>query len=348
MRNIISIIAILTLIKFSYAQNLDSIKLSDNKGGEGKTAIQYSDLQLENFLDSVGQLPSKPLMDKVSFYSDSIFKSQEQLNISINENDFSKLKNGCKDGYLDIGTAIAIFGDIKIDSDYLRLGTIPLTYISFDKNKDDFKEFAICPGNADAGWSCVMYFFSGNKIIVKHQINHRYGLDLNHYLDKDGKTVIYYKENYESGTGIWWFNYYFYKYDNGKLIPILNEIQNGNLQYGWSYRTLWLESTILKTSPLTIKMVYNQGFTDSSEDSKIIDASTIIKYKWDESTKTLIGDYEKSKISKAQILTYYLEDNELLYINANYKTLKSSLNNKTKRNSILNYLNKVKNANEIN
>jgi hypothetical protein len=220
---------------------------------------------------------------------------------------------------------------------------IPFTFVSFDKNKKEFKEFAVCLGYADAGWSCEMYFFSGNKIVAKHNINHRYGLELEHYKDIDGKTVVYYKENYQSGTGIWWFNFYFYKYYNNKLIPILNELENGNLQFPWSTRVLWLESTIQKTNPLTLKMVYYQAFSDSAESPKYINDSTFVQYSWDDKTKKLVGNYDKSKISKAQILTYYLEDNELLFINAYNELLKNNLQDKRFRQSTFNYLNEVKN-----
>lgn len=323
--------------------NFDSLQTVKDSTDETKKAIRYSDQQLEIFLDSIGKLPSKPLIDKVSFMTDSIFENQQQLDISVKGSDFEKLKQGCKVKHLDINTVKAIFGDIKIDSAYLKDGIIPLTFVSFDKNKNDFKEFAVCPDYADAGWSCEMYFFSGKKIIAKHNINHRYGLELKHYKDNDGRTVVYYKENYQSGSGIWWFNFYFYKYYDNKLIPILNELENVNLQFPWSIRVLWLESTIQKINPLTLKMVYYQAFSDSAESPKYINDSTLVQYTWDEKTKALVGNYEKSKISKAQIMTYYLEENELLFINAYYKTLKANLHDKILRQSTLNYLNEVKN-----
>lgn len=321
----------------------DSLQALKDSTNENKKSVQYSDQQLEIYLDSIGKLPSRPLMEKVSFMTDSIFKNQQQLDISVKGSDFDRLKQGCKVEQLDIKTVKSIFGDIKIDGAYLKDGIIPLTFVSFDKNENDFKEFAVCPGYADAGWSCEMYFFSGNKIIAKHNINHRYGLELKHYKDIDGKTVIYYKENYQSGSGIWWFNFYFYKYYDNKLIPILNELENGNLQFPWSIRVLWLESTIQKTNPLTLKMVYYQSYSDSVESPKYLNDSTIVQYTWDEKTSTLLGNYEKSKISKAQIMTYYLEDNELLFINAYNELLKNNLKDKRFRKSTLNYLNEVKN-----
>jgi hypothetical protein len=350
MKIFIYILPILTLISCKNGQNpanqknnFDSLQVLKDSTNENKKSIQYSEQQLEIFLDSIGKLPSRSLMEKVSFMTDSIFKNQQQLDISVKGSDFEKLKKGCKVEHLDIKTVKAIFGDIKIDSAYLKDGIIPLTFVSFDKNKNDFSEFAVCPDYADKEWSCEMYFFSGNKIISKHNIYHRYGLELKNYKDIDGRTVVYYKENYQSGSGIWWFNFYFYKYYDNKLIPILNELENGNLQFPWSIRILWLESTIQKTNPLTLKMVYYQAYSDSAVSPKYINDSTIVQYTWDEKTKTLIGNYEKSKISKAQILTYYLEDNELLFINSYNELLRNNLKDKRFRQSTLKYLNEVKN-----
>ena len=45
-----------------------------------------------------------------------------------------------------------------------------------------------------------------------------------------------------------------------------------------------------------------------------------VQYAWNEQIKTLQGQYQNSKINKPQILSYYLQDNELLFVNANYNT----------------------------
>ena len=144
------------------------------------------------------------------------------------------------------------------------------------------------------------------------------------------------------------FNYFFYKYDGDKLIPILNELQNGNIQGSLGTRVLWLESTIQKTNPLTIKMVYYSQFAIKDDEHgaygpMIINDSTTVQYLWDEHAKTLQGQYAKSKISKAQILSYYLEHNDFLFMNSYYSTLKAALRDKAKSKLILEYLNKVKN-----
>jgi hypothetical protein len=326
--------------------------------------IQFTDKQLEAFLDSIGNKSTKIWIEKVSFYSDSIFKNRQQLDQAIDKSDFNKLKKACKNGIndpefkefkpayrigkLDLVTAKRIFKYTQIEDEYYyRKDTLYINFIPFDSNKFDFNEFAIYLGNPYNTEECDLYFFKSNKIISKHHIYHRYGLEIKHYIDTDGKTVIYYKENYESGSGIWWFNYYFYKYFDNKLIPILNQLENTNLQYSWGFRVLWFESIIQNTNPLTIKMVYYQKLSDTSGvHIKIIDDSTYVQYYWDEKSKTLIGDYQKSKLSKQQILAYYITvDNEIIFINSYYKTLKACLNKKNikKREVTLHYLNLVKN-----
>jgi hypothetical protein len=96
-------------------------------------------------------------------------------------------------------------------------------------------------------------------------------------------------------------------------------------------------------------MVYNQELNYTSEGTpKIVADSTVVQYTWDEKTRTLIGNYEETKINKYQTLTYYLADNELLFINTYFFTLKDCLKDKTKRNIVLDYLNYIKNSLENN
>ncbi|NLK56435.1 MAG: hypothetical protein GX292_02645 [Bacteroidales bacterium] len=76
MKNFIYILSFLTLISFnstSQKNNLDSLQVLKDSTNENKKSIQYTEQQLEMFLDSIGKLPLKPLMDKASFMTDSIF-----------------------------------------------------------------------------------------------------------------------------------------------------------------------------------------------------------------------------------------------------------------------------------
>ncbi|MCD9014457.1 hypothetical protein [Parachryseolinea silvisoli] len=301
----------------------------------------YNDRLLETYLDSIGDLSPVRWMKNAAFTTDSVFRNRTPWDKTIRAKDFALLKNGCKTGMLDIALAKRIFGDIAGDSAYLEQGALPLQFIPFDTRESNFHEFAICP-LGDGGWDCDVFFFSGNRIVAKHHIYHRYGLQVDHYKDRDGKTVIYYKENYRSGSGIWWFNYCFYKYDGGKLIPVLNELAEANQQFPWGARIFTLKSTVQKTNPLTLKMVYSQAFSDGPESPVFIHDSTLVRYTWHEESKTFRGVYEKSKITKPQILTYYLEDTEHLFIHTHHDMLKRFLQTDTMRTRTLDYLDLIK------
>jgi len=312
--------------------------------------IQYSEKELIAFMDSVAQLPSKSLQEKAASWADSIFRNQKDINKQLTPQQFKKLKVAAKSQEIDVKTAENIFGKFTIDSiEVMDNGKYSITYFPFDKNKDDFNEYAICLGRTvDMGESNI-YFFKSNKLLSKRIVHFRYEYDINHFTGNDGKTIIYYKENFESGSGIWWFNYYFYKYDGDRFIPVLNELEDANLTWP-GCRYFRLQSKIVKTNPLTFKIVYRQQFyfddgpgPDPEKTPFIVNDSTMVIYNWNEQTKTLVPDYAHSKTNKAEILTYYLEDNELLFINTYYKTLKKGLDNPGFKKELLLYLNAVKN-----
>ena len=325
--------------------NIDTTLIKSNAADSNKDLIQYSDDVLLFFLDSIGKLNTEHLMNKVASSTDSSFKMQQQFDKLIAKADFDTLKQACEDGFIKMVVAKRIFGDFEMDSIDIQNGFIRIYSISFDKKKNTFNEFAIGLGYSAPNWSCELYFFKQNKLISKHFIFHKQGLDLKHFKDADGKTLIYYPVNFTSGTGIWWYNLYFYKYYNNKLIPVLNEIQEANFSPQWGFRGFNLKTFVLQKAPLKLKIVYEQALYTANLDSTlvIVNDSTIVEYHWNEKSKTLEANYEKSKINKAQILSYYAVDNELLFMNVYYKTLRDCLIHKNKQNLVLNYLNKAKN-----
>ena len=308
--------------------------------------------RLEAFLDSVGQLPTQPLAAQAAFIADSLFRSPKPLDVTISQRDFGILKLAAKQGFMSVNTARRIFDNKSISYDcteasVLRTyakGLIPVEYYPFGGS--GFEEYALCIGSSGHCSGAWLYFLKQNQIIAKHDGYSHYGLDMSHYQDSaDGKTVVYYRKEFTSGSGIWWNNYFFYKYDDNALIPILNELQNGNLQPFWGYRNYWLESFIEKTNPLTIKMVYHVQLPDTAKPDyspNIIDDSTLVKYTWNETAKRLEGQYNQSKITNSQVLSYTVQQNDLLFINAYHHTLRRSLQDSTIRKSTLIYLNKVR------
>ena len=319
--------------------------------GKDKKIAGDNDQQLETLVDSVSQLPTQPLADSVAFYADSLFSNQPNLNRTIGQKDFEVIKQAANNGFIAVKTARRIFADNTIDincntknvSLTYPKGVIPVVYYPFTKK--DFDEFAICIGDPGHCQSASLFFFKQNKIIAKHDGYLRFGAQPKHYKDEGGRTVVYYEHPFTWGSGIWWNNYFFYKYFGDTLLPILNELSSGNAQQFWGFRTHELESSIQKTNPLTLKMVYYVEFADSTKPDlrlRIIDDSTTIKYVWNAQTKKLEGQYQNSKLSKPQILSYFVQDNDLLFINTYYKTLKSLLLDTANTKTTLEYLRHVK------
>jgi hypothetical protein len=327
-----------------------------------KPEVQYSHQYLETYLDSIGHLPAGPLVRKSTQPVDSFFWSYTKpMNKVLSQNDYIVLKKAIRKGMISVGTVKKIFGELLVDSacdakgvlDTVEKGSVDLQYFRFGKNRKGLEEFALRVGDTRRCIGSEVYYFQGNRIIAKQDGYAHYSDNIDHYTADDGEAMVYRIYEFDDGSGIWWNNYFFYKYDNGKLIPVLNVLQNGNMQEAWGPRVLWLESTILKPHPLKIKMVYYWNFYKDKDNDKegfdespmFVNDSTIVNYKWDEASKTLKGQFERSKIIEPQVLTYYLIDNEELFINAYYPVLKQSLRNKKLSTWTFAYLNKIKNHN---
>jgi hypothetical protein len=316
--------------------------------------IQYTEGQLIAFFDSVGKLPVQPLAAKAAFYADSIFKTfTKPVNRQLSTADFKSLKQAITAKRISVNAAKRIFGEFTVDSncnsnglfDSVKRGYVYLQAYHFIRNKNKFDEFAV--GVADRGHcpGAMIYYFRGNKIIAKQDGYSRFESEPEYFTNVDGENIVYRQYEFAEGSGVGWFNYFFYKYDGDKLIPVLNELANGNAQGSWIGRVIWLDATVKRTNPLTLKMVYYNQFIGEDRTiwgPMVINDSAMVGYKWDEKSKVFIGQYEKSKISKAQILSYYLDDNDLLFINSFHDPLKKALYDKENRKLILRYLTNVK------
>lgn len=307
-----------------------------------KLDISRTEKELEFYLDSIAALPIQPLMEKASYFSDSVFSSFTRINKTLSESDFSALKKAIEKGDINYSKAVDLFGQINLGSRYIKNNRVPITFYSFDDGENDFNEFAVIPGYPDVAGECDLFFFKHNVILNKHAINHGDELILEHYKDADGNKVVYYVYEFIDGSGLWWFNFFFHKYYGSDLIPVLNHLQSGNVQSFWGSRTRSLDSEIESTNPLAMKMVFEQSFVGSFERPCFVCDSTVITFDWNEASKSFVGNYEDSKLSQAQILTYNLDDNDLLFLNAYHSLLKLKLKDTISRNGILQYLNDVK------
>ncbi|PJJ08629.1 hypothetical protein CLU83_1915 [Flavobacterium sp. 1] len=313
--------------------------------------VQYSEKELITLLDSIGNLNSNGWTEKLTFQVDSTLNNQIKLNNKLSRTDFKVLKTATKSGEIDLDVARRIFPQLEIGSNLASNSEnkkLTIGFYSFDNNKKDFNEFAISIGyDGGLAWNNDVYFLKSDKVIAKHKIFHRYGLELKHFKNEINETVLYYKVNYESGTGIWWNQFNFYRYDKEELLPTLTEIENINLQNSWSIRTYWIESTILDTKPLKLKFVFRNQFTDTlGNQIEFINDSTEIKYKFDTNKKIYEPEFSDVKLNRLKLLTYFHAENELLFVNINYDLFKRELNSndQVKRQAILNYLKELKNG----
>jgi len=313
--------------------------------------ISYSESELIAFLNSIGQLKPDAWIKELTFEVDSVLYNQTTLNHELTDSDFEKLKIAAKEGIIDIDFVKRIFPKLEFDTLLLIADDkLPIEFYSFDKNKNNFKEFAILIGYNGFFWNNDVYFFNGKKVIAKHDIYHRYGLELKHFKDENNKTVIYYSVNYQSGTGIWWHQFNFYRYNNEQLTPILTEIKNINLRPPWHLRAYWIESEVVNERPLQLKFVYyNQFYDISALDYSIIDFindSTIVTYRIDAESGKFSPDFNGTKQNRNKLLSYFHSADESLFINAHYDLFKRKLNGNDPimRNAILNYLNELKNV----
>lgn len=322
--------------------------------------VKYTEPELLAFMDSIKRLPIKQLKDSVSLFADSIKNSMTTpMSRRLTPDDFAKLKKAAHKGQISASDAKHILGELLVDSnnndDYRSAnapkGFVELQFFSFEKDTAQFNKFAIRVGHPEHSDGVEIYFFNGDKIIAKQNGYSNYPDDIDYLLAPNGDPIIYRLVGFDHGSGIWWMQWYFFKYDGDKLAPVLTELQNGNMQEGWGARSLWLESKVINKSPLTIKMVYYQQlyqFADSNgfkEGPYVVNDSTIVRYHWDEKTKTLRGQFDGTGITADQMLTYNLRDNEFLFINTYYSRLKTLLNSKQKH-WVLNYLNEIKNYEE--
>ena len=319
---------------------------SSEKDTNNSNPGSYSLASLTAFLDSISNTDPSCLVKKVEHYQDSLFKNQKELAVELSKADYDQLTEACRNGVMKISSVKRIFQDYKIDSAYNQKGELPIVYHSFDNDKFTFKYYAVIP-ETESGfkWDCRIYFFAKNKLIAEHYVFHRYGLDLRYFKTKSGNIIFYYKQNYGSGTGIWWYNYNFYVIDNDKVIPALNEIQEANLQSSRNIRSYYIKSVIEKENPLTIKFTYCNELSDiPHRQIKILDDSTTVCYSWNNLLKQFIPEYSKSELTKNMILSYFPGDNEVLFINSHYQLLKRLINgdDPLKKDLIFKYLNSVK------
>ena len=287
--------------------------------------------QPEAFLDSVGRLPLAPLVAAATHYADSVFRHQPAQSRVLSAADSRLLKQARLTGFLKIQAVRRILGDTSIslrsneavanDSVAAR-GLVRARYLPFGAD-----EYGLDVG-VSGHQGAAMYFFKGNRLIARHESTYGYGQSLSYYRDAEGHAVVYYIYGFLRGSGNWWNQYFFYRYEGYRLVPVLSELQNGN-QTGFrsmGARDYWLEATVQQTNPLTLKLVYHVEVPDTTATApSLLNDSTLVVYRWNQHSGRLEGQYQRSRITHSQVMSYYASDTDLLFINAYHARLKQAL-----------------------
>jgi hypothetical protein len=323
--------------------------LKDSFDGTQNKKIQFLETRLIEFMDSIVSLNPDIWIKEHEKLVDSVLQNQTTLNHQLSSVEFLKLIEAVETKEIDLETAKSIFPKLKIDAalqEHISNNKLPIDFHSFDRNNNDFKQFAIVIGSDAMSWNNDVYFFINDRIVAKHNIYHRSGLNVQHFKDDKNNTIVYYSVNFGSGSGIWWYQFNFYKFTNDELVPVLTEINNINLQFPWSIRSYWVETEIVQEKPLQIKFAYNVHFFDSVETQvEFINDSTILNYRFNEDKGKYIADFENSNLDRGKLCSYFHLDNELLFVNAHYSLLKQGIdgNDLNKRKAIFHYLNELMN-----
>lgn len=280
----------------------------------------YSEKQLLSFLDSISNLDFDSLGLDAAFHIDSTFRSRPRSKRLLTDVEFSLLQQGASSGKIPIKLANSLFTN-QIDSIAIIGDSVLVQFYQFRDQK--FQEFAVVLGEPLSGWSNHVYFFRRNKLLSFHPNFHRSNFNLRHFQDLDGRTVFYYIENFGSGTGVWQHQYFFYKYFEDEISPVLNLIENSNFSWATGYRDLWFETKILRVQPLEVKFVYHTSVPDSaySEFVRIIEDSVTVRFAFDGSTRQFKGRFP-DKFSAQQMESYFLNSDQSYFIHTHAQMLR--------------------------
>ena len=352
----------------------DTIEIIQYSENEQYPYIKYSEDELCLFFDSIGQLNPDLLYDPDLLTEGITYKirpeanKQTILNHKLTSSDFKKLKKAAQEQLIDIDFLQKIFPELEFKLEFngifnkdIKENKLPFKFYSFDKNTNDFNEFAIAIETVGGELSAYQYpreqhvfFFLGKKKIAKHYIYNHYVTFLKHFKDENNNTVIYYSVTDGSGSDISCMYFFFYKYGNDQLKHVLTEIHRVGDWYCASIIPHYTTAEVVNKRPLQIKFVYENALCvfdpkfDGKEIREFIKDTAVVTYRIDAKSGKYIPNFPETKQNRNKLLTYFLLENHSLFVNTHYDLLKDVLNSDDTmmRNAVLYYLNDMKNSHE--
>ncbi len=289
----------------------------------------HAEDEVLSFLDSVGRLPLPPLPQKKRELklAPSVIRCHER----IAHVQFQELNSGNQNGKISWALALALDSsglDIYVDPSLPAPDSISASIFWIDKRS---KRVAVeLPQRFDRNSTIV--FVENHRILERHSVHHRYGLELQFLPDSAGCQLVHYRhcEAASSGLGAEFQEHYFSWGPSG-ISPVLT-IPHA-IDKGMGQRTFSIESKPIQANPLLIQFNYQQVLWDPetrnsqySNDVLLIEDSVVLRYNFDTHRSCYVADWSKSKLSYRQFLTYDFWAEEIPFIQAHYHILKKILN----------------------
>ena len=203
----------------------------------------------------------------------------------------------------------------------------------------DFDEYAVVIGAYSAFYESDIYIFKGDKMLRKHRVFHKGGLDIKHFKGPDGKTIMYYNHIFGSESGIYQANTFFYQLDGEQVKPVLNLPQSSYNYTGLAYRSYSFQSEKVDSNEMSLKFQADGNFTDYVNDLKANYEKErgLMVFDWDNSCQCFTSA-SSNLLHLYKLATYTMADNNLLFINLYADELKTLLDHDYKNEMVLIYL----------
>ncbi len=250
---------------------------------------------------------------------DSFYRKHTAFNLEISDEDYEQLKEGCKKRTLSIDFLQEILPGYEPDKDvYLDVvkRTYPIDYYIFSEDKNDFDYYVIIPEKGSAPFFCA-YFFKEKTLIERHDVYQSEYLKVDYFKTDSGDCIIYYPQLFVKVTGSFWENYFFYRYTHdNKLMPVLNELRTAATTMPWNPKTYQYNTEILNTNPLEISMNYEVYTFDTETKAHTLwmRQATTTSYDWNDSLRQYVPQFTDSMFNRSIITSFYLLNNERLFI----------------------------------
>lgn len=279
-------------------------------------------------------------------YAPDSFAEQDTITkmpqLILSDQDISAIKKAVATKKMERPLAKKLFSTTEMFDEMFDAEMFGFTFYPFDENPDMFNEFALSLGPPGEPGNNI-FFFKDKKLITRLSVYHKYGLELEHYKDETGHTVIYFKENLLSGTAMSWNEYRFYRYeDDDTLRHIYTCTADAFIDPLYpNARIRGLDVTVAGTQPLTLKMAFEISLTDNDSIPPLLKDSVLVQCPYNEKLHHPEPDYKKAGITRAQLASYAPESSAVLFIAAYSNLLRQKLNDPVQHRLIINYLKEI-------